>query len=105
MSCGSGWVNPTNAGSPDSYWTTYSNNLGSELGTALGNINLNSVNILGVSIPTGALLNLIGGQILSPVLSALDSVIVPLLGLLGVQVGQATVHQISLTCNAAQLVN
>lgn len=105
VSCGSGWVNPTNAGSPDSYWTTYSNNLGSELGTALGNINLNSVNILGVSIPTGALLNLIGGQILSPVLSALDSVIVPLLGLLGVQVGQATVHQISLTCNAAQLVN
>ncbi|PAJ82709.1 TadG family pilus assembly protein [Burkholderia ubonensis] len=105
VSCGSGWVSPSTASSPNSYWTTYVNNLGASLGTALGNINLNAITILGVSIPLGPLLNAIGSLVLQPVLSALDAVLVPILGLLGVQVGQATVHQISLTCNAAQLVN
>ncbi|WP_080430881.1 TadG family pilus assembly protein [Burkholderia ubonensis] len=105
VSCGSGWVSPSTASSPNSYWTTYVNNLGASLGTALGNINLNAITILGVPIPLGPLLNAIGSLVLQPVLSALDAVLVPILGLLGVQVGQATVHQISLTCNAAQLVN
>ncbi|WP_080436320.1 pilus assembly protein TadG-related protein [Burkholderia ubonensis] len=105
VSCGSGWVSPSTASSPNSYWTTYVNNLGASLGTALGNINLNAITILGVAIPLGPLLNAIGSLVLQPVLSALDAVLVPILGLLGVQVGQATVHQISLTCNAAQLVN
>ncbi|WP_080427455.1 TadG family pilus assembly protein [Burkholderia ubonensis] len=105
VSCGSGWVSPSTASSPNSYWTTYVNNLGASLGTALSNINLNAITILGVPIPLGPLLNAIGSLVLQPVLSALDAVLVPILGLLGVQVGQATVHQISLTCNAAQLVN
>ncbi|WP_080439965.1 TadG family pilus assembly protein [Burkholderia ubonensis] len=105
VSCGSGWVSPSTASSPNSYWTTYVNNLGASLGTALSNINLNAITILGISIPLGPLLNAIGSLVLQPVLSALDAVLVPILGLLGVQVGQATVHQISLTCNAAQLVN
>ncbi|WP_080423243.1 TadG family pilus assembly protein [Burkholderia ubonensis] len=105
VSCGSGWVSPSTASSPNSYWTTYVNNLGASLGTALGNINLNAITILGVAIPLGPLLDAIGSLVLQPVLSALDAVLVPILGLLGVQVGQATVHQISLTCNAAQLVN
>ncbi|WP_080428159.1 TadG family pilus assembly protein [Burkholderia ubonensis] len=105
VSCGSGWVSPSTASSPNSYWTTYVNNLGASLGTALGNINLNAITILGVPIPLGPLLDAIGSLVLQPVLSALDAVLVPILGLLGVQVGQATVHQISLTCNAAQLVN
>ncbi|KVL72653.1 hypothetical protein WJ50_00690 [Burkholderia ubonensis] len=105
VSCGSGWVSPSTASSPNSYWTTYVNNLGASLGTALSNINLNAITILGVAIPLGPLLNAIGSLVLQPVLSALDAVLVPILGLLGVQVGQATVHQISLTCNAAQLVN
>ncbi|KVW43591.1 hypothetical protein WK95_11850 [Burkholderia ubonensis] len=105
VSCGSGWVSPSTASSPNSYWTTYVNNLGASLGTALGNINLNAITILGIPIPLGPLLNAIGSLVLQPVLSALDAVLVPILGLLGVQVGQATVHQISLTCNAAQLVN
>ncbi|PCE26534.1 hypothetical protein BZL54_30920 [Burkholderia ubonensis subsp. mesacidophila] len=105
VSCGSGWVPPSTASSPNSYWTTYVNNLGASLGTALSNINLNAITILGIPIPLGPLLNAIGSLVLQPVLSALDTVLVPILGLLGVQVGQATVHQISLTCNAAQLVN
>ncbi|AJX17329.1 TadG family pilus assembly protein [Burkholderia ubonensis] len=105
VSCGSGWVSPSTASSPNSYWTTYVNNLGASLGTALSNINLNAITILGIPIPLGPLLNAIGSLVLQPVLSALDAVLVPILGLLGVQVGQATVHQISLTCNAAQLVN
>ncbi|KVR18885.1 hypothetical protein WK13_06140 [Burkholderia ubonensis] len=105
VSCGSGWVSPSTASSPNSYWTTYVNNLGASLGTALSNINLNAITILGVAIPLGPLLDAIGSLVLQPVLSALDAVLVPILGLLGVQVGQATVHQISLTCNAAQLVN
>ncbi|WP_080412829.1 TadG family pilus assembly protein [Burkholderia ubonensis] len=105
VSCGSGWVSPSTASSPNSYWTTYVNNLGASLGTALGNINLNAITILGIPIPLGPLLDAIGSLVLQPVLSALDAVLVPILGLLGVQVGQATVHQISLTCNAAQLVN
>ncbi|AOK16486.1 hypothetical protein WT26_10930 [Burkholderia cepacia] len=105
VSCGSGWVSPSTASSPNSYWTTYVNNLGASLGTALSNINLNAITILGIPIPLGPLLNAIGSLVLQPVLSALDAVLVPILGLLGVQVGQATVHQMSLTCNAAQLVN
>ncbi|WP_431822163.1 TadG family pilus assembly protein [Burkholderia sp. F1] len=105
VSCGSGWVSPSTASSQNSYWTTYVNNLGASLGTALSNINLNSITILGIPIPLGPLLDAIGSLVLQPVLSALDAVLVPILGLLGVQVGQATVHQISLTCNAAQLVN
>ncbi|MBN3819577.1 hypothetical protein G3N57_24510, partial [Paraburkholderia sp. Se-20369] len=105
VSCGSGWVNPSTASSPDSYWTTYVNNLGASLGTALSNINLNSVTILGITVPVGGLLSTIGTLVLQPVLSSLDTLLVPILSLLGVQVGQATVHQMSLTCNAAQLVN
>ncbi len=42
--------------------------------------------------------------LLSPLLSSLDAVLVPLLNLLGVQVGAATVHQISLNCGVAQTV-
>ncbi|RQQ53464.1 hypothetical protein DF121_06950 [Burkholderia stagnalis] len=105
VSCGSGWVAPSTAANQNSYWTTYVNNLGASLGTALGNINLNSVTILGITVPLGPLLSTIGNLVLQPVLSSLDALLVPILSLLGVQVGQATVHQMSLTCNAAQLVN
>ncbi len=104
--CPDGW-------SSNPYWTTYNNNLGSQLGKAVTNLNLQQLNvsvttILGVTIPLTipvATLTTILGDILTPILSSLDTLIVPLLNTLGVQVGQATVHQISLTCNAAQLVN
>ncbi|MFL9988976.1 TadG family pilus assembly protein [Paraburkholderia sediminicola] len=42
---------------------------------------------------------------LQPVLSGLDRLLVPLLQLLGVQIGVSTVHAISLSCSDAQLVN
>ena len=42
---------------------------------------------------------------LQPVFALLDAVLVPTLSLLGVQVGTATVHNMSLTCGVSQLVN
>ncbi len=42
--------------------------------------------------------------VLTPIFNLLDSVLVPVLSLLGVQVGTATVHNMSLTCGVAQLV-
>ena len=43
--------------------------------------------------------------LLQPVFGLLDTVIVPTLSLLGMQVGTATVHNMSLTCGVSQLVN
>ncbi|MFL9996346.1 TadG family pilus assembly protein [Paraburkholderia sediminicola] len=43
--------------------------------------------------------------LLQPVFSLLDTVLVPTLSLLGVQVGTATLHNMSLTCGVSQLVN
>ncbi|MGU7854581.1 TadG family pilus assembly protein [Burkholderia orbicola] len=95
------------------YWTVNSNALGSALSSALSqlaaatitaNIGLGGVNLL--SLPStfvSTLLTFLTGQ-LSPLLSSLDAVLVPLLNLLGVQVGAATVHQISLNCGVAQTV-
>lgn len=99
VSCGSSW-----ASTGSTYWTTYSNNLGSELSTAVGNIGLQSVNILGIQVPVSGLTSVLSSAVLTPVLSSLDTIIVPLLSVLGVQVGEATVHQISLTCGVAQTV-
>ncbi|CAB3760585.1 TadG family pilus assembly protein [Paraburkholderia humisilvae] len=42
---------------------------------------------------------------LTPALNQLDTLLVPLLQALGVQVGVATVHDIALSCGEAQLVN
>ncbi len=43
--------------------------------------------------------------LLQPVFGLLDTIFVPTLSLLGVQVGTATVHNMSLTCGVSQLVN
>lgn len=43
--------------------------------------------------------------LLQPVFGLLDTILVPTLSLLGVQVGTATVHNMSLTCGVSQLVN
>ena len=40
---------------------------------------------------------------LTPLLGALDSVLVPVLQLLGVQIGVSTIHDLSLTCGQSQL--
>jgi uncharacterized membrane protein len=42
--------------------------------------------------------------LLSPLLTALDGLLVPLLQLLGVQIGEVTVHDLGLACGQAQLV-
>lgn len=107
--CGANWVDPSynNSQNASTYWTAYSNNLASQLGTAIGNLGLQGVTInlvIPLTIPVSSLTPILSA-ILSPVLAALDSVLMPLLSVLGVQVGAATVHQISLTCNAPQIVN
>jgi uncharacterized membrane protein len=43
--------------------------------------------------------------ILQPIFGLLDTILIPTLSLLGVQVGTATVHNMSLTCGVSQLVN
>lgn len=95
------------------YWTVNSNSLGSALSSALtqlaaANITVN-LGLFGANVLTvpgnfvSTLLTFLTG-LLGPLLSSLDAVLVPLLNLLGVQVGAATVHQISLNCGVAQTV-
>ncbi|RQV84334.1 TadG family pilus assembly protein [Burkholderia anthina] len=95
------------------YWTVNSNALGSALSSALtqlaaANITVN-LGLFGANVLTvpgnfvSTLLSFLSG-LLGPLLSSLDAVLVPLLNLLGVQVGAATIHQISLNCGVAQTV-
>jgi len=95
------------------YWTVNSNALGSALSSAsaqlaAANITVN-LGLFGANVLTvpgnfvSTLLTFLSG-LLGPLLSSLDAVLVPLLNLLGVQVGAATVHQISLNCGVAQTV-
>ncbi|MDA0571905.1 TadG family pilus assembly protein [Burkholderia gladioli] len=102
------------AGLDSDYWTVNSNALGSALASALAQLataqispNLGLLgNLISVALPSNFVGTILGilQPVLGPLLSALDAVIVPLLNLLGVQVGAATVHQISLTCGVAQTV-
>ncbi|MDN7430346.1 TadG family pilus assembly protein [Burkholderia sp. AU45388] len=95
------------------YWTVNSNALGSALSSALTqlaaanitvNLGLFGANILTVPGNFVSTLLTFLTSLLDPLLSSLDAVLVPLLNLLGVQVGAATVHQISLNCGVAQTV-
>lgn len=95
------------------YWTVNSNALGSALSSALAQlaaatitVNLTLLDLTPLPIPSSFVSTLLGflTSLLSPLLSSLDAVLVPLLNLLGVQVGAATVHQISLNCGVAQTV-
>lgn len=96
---------PVNSDALGSDLATVSAKLFEQLPTAL------SVSVLGSSI-LGDLLTPILSVVttaLTPVLqgvfSLLNTLIVPTLSLLGVQVGTATVHNMSLTCGVSQLVN
>jgi uncharacterized membrane protein len=67
-----------------------------------------NVQILGLGLPLGSVLqplltNFVDSA-LNPLLTQLDAVIVPLLHLLGVQVGYDTVHFISLDCGDTELI-
>ncbi|WP_261524373.1 pilus assembly protein TadG-related protein [Burkholderia multivorans] len=88
------------------YWTTNSNALGSQI------VNLNALSvgplaILGVELPIQRITPAVAvvlQPILDRVVPLLNSILVPVLNLLGAQIGQATVHQIGLTCGTPQLV-
>ncbi|QDQ83731.1 TadG family pilus assembly protein [Paraburkholderia megapolitana] len=93
--------------------TPNSNNVGLAVANALTTLNQTltstlSVNIIGINLGLGALLAPITSAvlaILSPVLTALNQLLVPLLQLLGVQLGVASVTDLSLSCGVANLVN
>lgn len=96
-------------------WTTNSNSLA---GSAINLTNLSlgpltlkvTLPVVGsVSIPLLPDVLLNGLQpvltgVLKIVLPALDNILVPVLNLLGVQLGEATIHQIGLSCGTPQLV-
>lgn len=99
----------------DDYQSANANAVGSVLANALSGVaaslaqpsGLDVTLLGGLSLPLG-LLDSVLLAALSPALDALlsgiDLAIDPLLQLLGVQVGVATIHDLSLTCGAAQLV-
>jgi uncharacterized membrane protein len=100
----------------DAYQSADSNAVGSVLATALSGLTASlsqpnglNVALLGgaVSVPLGPIVDALS-TVLTPALDSLlggiDLAIDPLLQLLGVQVGVATVHDLSLTCGTSQLV-
>lgn len=98
-------------GNADDIQRTTSNAVGSVLSTAVGGLG-NGLQLkacllgficLDQGILTG-LLNTLNTAILTPLLGLLDTVIQPLLGLLGVQLGYSDIHFQSLTCGEAKLV-
>lgn len=103
------------AGDSDDYQTTNANAVGSVLTNALSGVAQGlattdglALYIGGSSIPLGSMLSSLITLLtnaLSPLLSGLDQIIVPLLNVLGAQVGVATVHNQSLICGAAQTVS
>lgn len=105
------------SGSFDSTQTVNSNAIGSDLSTLSGQL-LNwlpsalSIKLLDDSVDLSGLLKPILDAVtdaltplLKPVFGLLDTILLPTLSLLGIQVGTATVHNMSLTCGVPQLVN
>ncbi|CAB3758348.1 hypothetical protein LMG29739_02915 [Paraburkholderia solisilvae] len=105
-------------GDADDYQSVNTNALGSASAGLLGQVITQLPNALylsvgGVNVRLGnlgiyvALAPILNGAVdaLKPALSQLDTLLVPLLQALGVQVGLATVHDIALSCGEAQLVN
>ncbi|MFC6313753.1 hypothetical protein E2553_05600 [Paraburkholderia dipogonis] len=106
------------SGSFDVTQSTNSNAVGSDLSSLTTGLLANlgapgavSIKLLGTA-DLGALLQPILSAVsialsglLQPVFDLLNTLIVPTLSLLGVQVGTATVHNMSLTCGVSQLVN
>jgi uncharacterized membrane protein len=99
----------------DDYQSANSNEVGRVLATALAGLaaSLSQPNGLNVtlfgsaSLPIGVIDSVLLAALLpalDTLLDGLDVAIDPLLQLLGVQVGVATIHDLSLTCGASQLV-
>jgi uncharacterized membrane protein len=101
-------------GNADDYQTTNSNQVGGVLynatlgfATQLSAQNGLTVSLLGAPLPFGsavaqALLSFVL-PLLTPIFNALDTVLDPVLQLLGAQIGVSTVHDLSLTCGQSQL--
>jgi uncharacterized membrane protein len=104
------------SGDSDDYQSVNTNALGSatsgiltQLVAALPNslyLTVGGVPVLGNTQLSNAVAGLLSGllTLVSPVLNSLDALLVPLLQLLGVQIGVATVHDLGLSCGQAQLV-
>jgi uncharacterized membrane protein len=100
----------------DDYQSANSDAIGGVLATALSGLaaslsqpnGLNVTLLGGVSLPVGPFVDALLA-VLSPALDALlagiDLAVDPLLQVLGAQVGETTVHDLSLTCGASQLVD
>lgn len=98
-------------GTTGGYQSTNSNGVGSVLGNALSGLGTSlqqtQISLIGISLPLDpiqAALDSFLGAVLPPMLSGLDAAVVPLLQLLGVQIGESTIHDMSLTCGVSQLV-
>ncbi|MGE5469483.1 MAG: pilus assembly protein TadG-related protein [Bacteroidota bacterium] len=72
--------------------------------SALANTLNLDVNILGLDLGLGALLKPVLTALLQPIFALLDSLLAPVLALLGIEIGIADVTVFSLTCGAPQLV-
>ncbi len=100
-------------GNADDYQTVNSNNAGHVLGYALSSLaatisrNGLTPNLLGlIPLPIGTLLGSVLGvvlNLLTPVLNALDLILVPVLQLLGAQIGASTIHGLPPVCGQSQL--
>ena len=102
------------AGNADDYQTTNSNQVGGVLSNAtmglatqLSAPNGLTVSVLGIQLPLGSSVGQILANfvvpLLTPIFNALDTILGPVLQLLGAQIGVSTVHNISLTCGQSQL--
>jgi uncharacterized membrane protein len=101
--------------SGDDYQSANADALGRILATALGGLaaslsqpsGLDVTLFGGISLPIGMIDSVVLAALmpaLDTLLSGIDLAIDPLLQLLGVQLGVATIHDLSLTCGASQLV-
>lgn len=104
------------SGDSDDYHTANTNALGAATSGLLTQVvsalstsvyaSVNGTPVLAGSLTGQAISGLLGAvvSLVSPILNSLDALLVPLLQLLGVQIGVATVHDLGLSCGQAQLV-
>lgn len=98
------------SGDSDDYQTTNTNAVGSAAGGLVGQLATGlagsiRVSALGIDLtPIAGGLTAALAALLTPILNSLDLLLVPLLQLLGVQIGVSTVHDLGLACGQAQLV-
>lgn len=105
------------AGDSDDYQSTNSNAVGGATSGLLTQVvaqlpNSVYVTLLGIPVLGNTLIGgIVSGllsalvNLLTPVLNTLDLILVPVLQLLGVQIGTTTVHDLGLACGQSQLVN